>query len=83
MREHIKENANHNYIEMTLESWTYDRMTEEEKKRCIDVLKYSKVKGSYDARWEQLHAIYYAFLMGLGYTGHRWRASENEITPTF
>lgn len=84
MREKTKENAIHNYIIMTLDSWTYDRMTEDEKKRCIDALKYAKVAGAYNTRWEILHSIYYAFLQGLGYTGVTWREpATTEEKPLF
>lgn len=83
MREKTKENAIYNYIQMTLDSWTYNRMTEAEKKICIDVLKYAKVAGTYAARFEQLHQIYRAFLLGIGYTGPRWREPATNETPLF
>ena len=84
MRERTKENAIHNYIIMTLDSWTYNRMTEEEKRRCIDALKYAHVTGTYNNRFEQLHSIYRAFLLGLGYTGPKWREPETaEPLPQF
>ena len=82
-REETKENATNNYISMTIHSWTFDRMTEDEKKRCIESLKYAKVAGAYNTRWEILHSIYHAFLLGLGYTGPRWREPENSERPLF
>lgn len=82
-RERTKENAINNYITMTLASWTFDRMTDEEKKRCIESLKYAKVAGAYNTRWEILHSIYYAFLLGLGYTGGNWREPATSNKPLF
>ena len=83
MREKTKENATHNYIIMALDSWTYNKMTDDEKKRCVDALRYAKVAGAYNTRWEQLHSIYYAFLLGLGYTGYNWREPATKETPLF
>lgn len=83
MREKTKENAIYNYIQMTLNSWTYDRMTDAEKKTCIEVLKYAKVSGTYAARWEQMHQIYRAYLLGIGYNGPLWREPENSGRPLF
>ncbi len=71
------------YVKMTLDSWTYNRMTDAEKKTCIDVLKYAKVAGTYEMRWEQMQQIYRAYLMGIGYTGPLWREPENSNRPLF
>ena len=83
MRERTKENAIYNYIEMTRDSWTFDRMTADEKKRCIEALKYSNVKGPYNTRWDALHAVYFAFLLGVGYTGPTWREPAGSEKPLF
>lgn len=83
MIEKTKENAIYNYIQTILDSWTYNRMTDAEKKTCIDVLKYAKVAGTYSARFEQLHQIYRAFLLGIGYTDHKWREPATNEAPLF
>ena len=66
-----------NFIEMIVESWTYDRLTEEERKKLGRVL-YSiqtkrSLKGTYEHRWEILQAIYSSFIMALDYKPIGWR----------
>ena len=73
-----KENANADFREMTMQSWTFARMTTEEQKRCVDALKFAKVSGTYDMRWEALQSVYRAFLLGIGYTDSGWRRNEDE-----
>lgn len=73
-----KENALNNFLTMIYHSWTYDRMTEEEKenfKKLVfdDVRVQDALKGSYNQRWQFLQAIYSAYLKGLGYTDFNWR----------
>ena len=68
-------------------SWTYAKMTEEEKDRCLKALRDSEtaLKGSARVRWEILCAVYHGFLLGLGYSGALWRATEceKESIPLF
>lgn len=72
-----KENALVHYVEMTCQSWTFDRMTQAEKERCINALLWTyeqgMLKGSFRQRWDILNAVYNAYLTGLGYTGAGWR----------
>ena len=75
---HDKENALVSFLAMICKSWTFERMTQEEKENCINALLWPAeqgiVRGTYDARFYILHAVYAAFLAGLGYTGGgSWR----------
>lgn len=70
-----KENAYKDYISMMKESWTYNRMTQEEKKNVGAALEFSmsSLHGTYKQRYSTLQAVYYGFLCGLGYSGGTWR----------
>lgn len=70
------------YLEMIRKSWTYDRMTQEEKEKihCIllDYRTTDNIKGTYQQRWQALNALYRAFLIGIGYDNFDWRGGKNE-----
>lgn len=72
------------YIEMIQKSWTFQNMTETEKKHCIEALTHNTtkaaLKGTDRARWEILQAIYFSFLAALGYTENpgNWRRKEQQ-----
>lgn len=73
-----KELALNDFCAMIRNSWTYARMTDEEQARCIEALQcvedFNALKGTAAARWNLLHAVYSAFLSGLGYTSStEWR----------
>lgn len=71
-----KEQANADFIQMTRHSWTYQRMTEQEKAACDQALTSAPtqdISGTYKQRWSAYNAVYHAFLLGLGYTGPAWR----------
>lgn len=67
-----KEEARNIYINAVLHSWTYGRMTKEEKERCLTIFD-EEVKGSFEQRIETYNMIYGAFLTGIGYNGPTWR----------
>ena len=77
-----KENALNDFIRMIKDSWTYEKMTKEERKRLLELLSHPRtneiLKGNYKQRYENLNAIYYAYLVGLGYDNFNWRESEVE-----
>lgn len=77
-----KELAIHNFKVMIEQSWTYGKMTKEERinweKVLSDVRTITCLKGSYDTRWNILHALYMSYLIGIGYDGFAWRESEEE-----
>ena len=72
-----KEKALEKFAEMIGQSWTFAKMTKEEKER-LNTLLYSdrtisSLKGTYQQRWAILQALYSAFLMGLDYKPIGWR----------
>ena len=88
MKTRQKENALNEFIDMIEQSWTYDRMTESEKIRCLDAFHDIRadhaIRGDYKTRFDICHAIYSAFLAGIGYDGPSWREKESaEPIPTF
>ena len=72
-----KENALLQFIGITCKSWTFNRMTQAEKERCIDALCFPNeqgmLKGTFRNRRNMLQAVYNAYLSGLGYVGGDWR----------
>ena len=83
-----KETAAHDFLVMIRKSWTYERMTEEEKRSCIDLffssISEEAISGSYWMRWRVCQAIYDAYLVGIGYNGWNWRETNiNKPVPTF
>ena len=74
-----KENVLNDFILMIKESWTYARLTEEEKEKLLQILlddvRIEKaLKGAYNQRWAVLQAIYSTFLTAIGYNGFEWRS---------
>lgn len=77
----------HKFITMTKESWTYARLTEEERKRLLDVLstEFSLYRSdnnrvnrlSDDTYWRILNISYRCYLQGIGYTDFNWREEDN------
>lgn len=59
-------------------SWTWNRLTEEEQKRFIDMDVFDKIKGNDKTRVEWLNTIYHSFLSALGYNPFGWRETEEE-----
>ena len=79
-----KEKAFPDFLEMTRHSWTYDRMTDDEKTRCEKALRSAAsldIQGSYNQRYNALNGVYYAFLLGIGYSGALWREPHPEEIP--
>ena len=69
-----KDDALKNFVVMISQSWTFMRMTEEEKQKCMDLFLNSvhaekAITGNYKQRFETMHAIYNAYLIGIGYDG--------------
>ena len=76
-KEKVNADALNDFIEMILNSWTYDRMTKAERENAVEVLRqtqeFSALKGTYRARFQTLHAVYNAYLIGIGYNSFNWR----------
>lgn len=79
-----KTKALENFYNMILNSWTYKKLTKEEKNKFDELMEHTRtqeaLKGTYKQRWEILQAIYGAFLYGCGYNGYNWRSEEESQT---
>lgn len=66
-----KEDALKDYLEKIKQSWTWARLSEEEKKvfeKRINSERFiSSIKGNYNARWNIISNYYFMFLLGLGF----------------
>ena len=68
-----------NYFQNVIKkSWTWEKLTEEEQKRFIDMNVFDRIKGNDKTRVEWLNTIYQSFLSALGYKPIGWR-EEAEI----
>lgn len=68
-----------NYFQNVIKkSWTWQKLTEEEQKRFIDMNVFDRIKGDDKTRVEWLNTIYQSFLSALGYKPIGWR-EEAEI----
>lgn len=83
-----KERAVCDFVGMIQHSWTWDRMTDEERQKLLS-LYYDDpgckkaIVGSYDQRWRVCNAILRSYLSGIGYNGFRWREKYPERVPSF
>lgn len=81
-----KENVIIDFKKMIFNSWTFDRMTLEERQKLFETFDNIQTEkalvGTYKTRWTILQAIYSSFLIGLGYNGFNWRSGE-EDAPVF
>ncbi len=72
------------FKKMIFNSWTYDKMTRDERERlalALDSVQAHEIKGDYDARRAALDLAYNSFLLGLGYSGFKWREKHPENLP--
>jgi hypothetical protein len=78
-----KEQATPDFIEFMQKSWTYSRLTDVEQQRVTKAIYNAGcfVAGDYWKRFQCLDAVYYAFLLGVGYTATGWR--EEPDAPKF
>lgn len=61
------------FYEGLKKSWTWRRLTEDEKKKFNELHVLDKLKGTNNQRIDSLNLIYHAFLLGLGYDNPNWR----------
>lgn len=66
------------FMNMIKCSWTWERMTKEEKQKFFDDVILHKptmnvIKGTFKQRWELLNQLYHTYLIGIGYNGFEWR----------
>lgn len=75
-----KEKAISDFIEMIKHSWTYEKLTNEEKRNFENSVMWAInnkcINGSYNNRWKILHSLYHTFLNAIGYTSEKWREQE-------
>lgn len=71
------------FLETIKKSWTYEKLTEEEKGKLhqilLDYRTTDNIKGNYQQRWNALNALYFAFLTALDYTPTGWRENDEEV----
>ena len=80
-----KENAAPDFMAMIRKSWTWDRLTDEERTRFENLIGEitfphfdGRIRGNYISRWNQLQNVYNAFLTALDYAPIGWREPETE-----
>lgn len=84
MAQKLDEVTNKFFQNVIKNSWTWQRLTEEEKQRFVNLDVFNKIKGNKDTREQWLITIYAGFLSGLGCDGFiRWRATEEEKEEPF
>lgn len=78
-----KNDARKDFIKFVMSSWTWERLTEEERGRARAAFNNAKISGNYCQRKDQLNSVYGAFLLGLGYNGLWWREPAGSDAPQF
>ena len=72
-----KENAQADWTDMIIKSWTWAKLTNEEKNKFRGELNkgitQKIISGTYKQRLAILSALYSMFLEGCGYNGGNWR----------
>ena len=72
-----KENAQADWTDRIVKSWTWAKLTNDERNKFADELNKEPTKktisGTYRQRCEILNALYSMFLEGCGYNGVNWR----------
>lgn len=77
-----KEQAFSDWFSMIQNSWTWKRLTQGERDKFEQLLDYHlHLRGTYQQRRELLHDVYFAFLVGVGYSSVGWR--ETGDAPLF
>lgn len=76
-----KEEAFDHYMKVIKYSWTYQKLTWQERNRLMTELsKYrDRLKGDFYQRVDQMAAMYSMFLEGVGYEHTGWRETEVEV----
>ena len=63
-------------------SWSWGKLTKEERQRFIDMNVFDKIKGNDQTRIEWLNTIYQSFWAALDFKPIGWREEEKDI-PQF
>lgn len=83
MAQKLDEVTNKFFQNIIKTSWTWQRLTEEEKSRFENLDIFCEIRGTKDMREQWLFTIYASFLSGLGYDGWHWRDEGKMETPMF
>ena len=78
MAQKLDEVTNKFFQNIIKTSWTWQRLTEEEKSRFENLDIFCEISGTKDMREQWLFTIYAGFLAGLEYDGTRWRWVEKD-----
>jgi hypothetical protein len=82
-----KEQAKFDYLKMIGQSWTWAKITAEEKAKFLEILEHpcsgAVIKGNYDQRWEACEALYHTYLEGLGYDPLEWREAQPTVSTFY
>lgn len=63
-----------NYFQNVIKkSWTWDRLTDEERQRFEDMNVFARIKGDEETQIEWLSTIYSSYINALGYKPIGWR----------
>lgn len=77
MEQKNKENAVIDFMQMIRNSWTWARLTFQERidfANSVDwAIKQNAILGTYKQRYQIVQALYLTFLMALGYGESDWR----------
>lgn len=74
MKQAEREQIRKDIIKIYTQSWTYERLSKNEKENIIDLLQTCKLYGNNKKQiGETLHDIYSAFLTALNYKPFGWR----------
>ena len=77
----IVENYFHSVIE---KSWTWKRLTEEERQRFINMDVFERIRGDEQTKIEWLCTIYHSYIEALDYKPIGWReTAEEKDVPGF
>lgn len=75
-----KEFALYDFMSMIQQSWTWERFTDEERKKfreCVEfACEQNMLLGTYKERWKILQLQYHTFLQAIGYEPFGWRDEE-------
>lgn len=65
--------VNEYFYNVIMKSWTWDKLTDEERQRFMDMKVFGRIKGNEKTRIEWLCTIYESYLAALGYESVGWR----------
>lgn len=79
MADKNKENAYYDFLKMVKRSWTWAKLSIEERDRFVSNIFADDFQGRYEQRLQGYSKCYALYLYGLGYNDSpRWRATEAE-----